>query len=343
MKPETTEDVFELLDGYVISSVLGTAMELGLFWLLAEKPLPALEIAHSLHIPLNRCHNWLQLLCKTGLLEHGLNGYVPSSVACETILNAHSRDTWAFLAREDRYRFPAVRDLAVNIRTPISTWEAQNLTAPDYFRQIMDEPQYAARFTRMLYELHVPLAEQLAGMLDLRGVNRLMDLGGGSGVVSFALLRKEPRLTSVVVDVENVCQAGREIALENGLEKRMTYLAADFLQADLPTGFDMVMFCDIGPFSETLFRRIHDVLSPGGRFVIVSQFAPNQNNAPASYLLWAFLASLEHPAETIDFPTSDTVQTQLQQAGFRDFSTAAIPYREPLRWNLDWIMLEARR
>jgi hypothetical protein len=29
------------------------------------------------------------------------------------------------------------------------------------------------------------------------------------------------------VDVENVCQAGQEIALENNLEKRMTYLAAD--------------------------------------------------------------------------------------------------------------------
>jgi hypothetical protein len=147
----------------------------------------------------------------------------------------------------------------------------------------------------------------------------------------------------VVVDVENVCQAGREIALENGLEKRITYMAADFLQIDLPTGFDMVMFCDIGPFSETLFHKIYDVLCPGGRLVIVSQFAPSQNSASASHLLWTFLASLEHPAETIDFPTSDMVQIQLQQAGFRDFSTTAIPYKEHLRWNLDWIMLEARK
>lgn len=343
MKPNTTEDVFELLDGYIISTALGTAMELGLFWLLAEKPLPALDIAHSLDIPFNRCHNWLQLLCKIGLLEYGPNGYVPSSVAHETILNRYNQDTWAFLAREDRYRFSAVRDLAVNIHNPISTWDAQNLTAPDYFKQIIDEPHYAARFTRMLYELHVPLAEQLAGMLDLRGVHRLMDLGGGSGVVSFALLRKEPQLTSVVVDVENVCRAGWEIALENRLEKRITYLAADFLQADLPTGFDMVMFCDIGPFSETLFHRIYDVLCPGGRLVIVSQFAPSQNSAPASHLLWTFLASLEQPAQTIHFQTSDMVQTQLQQAGFQDFSTTAVPYKEPLRWNLDWIMLEARK
>jgi len=343
MKPKTTEDVFELLDGYIISAALGSALELGIFWLLAEKSLSAQDIAHSLNIPLNRCHNWLQLLCKIGLLEDNGKGYVPSSIAHETILNAHSQDTWAFLAREDRYRFSAVRDLAINICKPISTWDAQNLIPPNYFKQILEDPDYAARFTRMLYEIHIPLAEQLANMLDMQGVNRLMDLGGGSGVASFALLHKQPELTSVVVDVESVCQVGREIALENGLEKRITYLAADFLQVDLPTGFDMVLLCDSGPFSETLFRKIHDALNPNGRLVIVSQFAPNQNNAPPSHLVWAFLTSLESPAQSINFLTSDVVQTRLQQAGFRDLSTIPIPYKDQLRWNVDWIKLEARK
>jgi ubiquinone/menaquinone biosynthesis C-methylase UbiE len=106
---------------------------------------------------------------------------------------------------------------------------AVNLTPPDEYRQIREDARYAADFTRMLYEIHIPLAEELANLLDLRGVKRFMDLGGGSGVVSFALLRKQHDLTSVVVDVETVCQFGREIASENGPAKRMTYLAADFL------------------------------------------------------------------------------------------------------------------
>jgi hypothetical protein len=70
VKPETTEDILELMRGCVISAVLGTAMELGVFWLLAKKPLPATNVAQSLNIPLNRCYHWLQILCKLGLLEH---------------------------------------------------------------------------------------------------------------------------------------------------------------------------------------------------------------------------------------------------------------------------------
>ena len=343
MKPETTEDILELLDGYVVSAALGTAMELGLFWLLAEKPLSAPEVAQSLNIPLNRCHHWLQLLCRLGLLEHGAEGYVPSIIARKAILNTLSQDTWAFQAREDRDTSLLVQDLALHIRGPMSDWQARDWAQPDYFRRIQEDPDYAARFTHKLYEIHLALAEQLATLLDLRGVKRLLDLGGGSGVVSFALLRKRHELTSVVVDVENVCQAGRRIAAENGLQTRITYLAADILQDDLPSGFDMVMLCDVGSGSEILFRRIHEVLNPKGRLVIVDKFAPGRSSPPPSRLASAFLTALQHPAHSIDFTTAEVVQTRLQQAGFRDFSTTAVPHQDNLPWNLDWIVLQARK
>lgn len=339
MKPETTEDILELLDGYFLSAALGAAMELGIFWLLAEKPLSAPNVAQSLNIPLNRCHIWLQLLGKLGLLEDSVKGYFPSKIAREAILNVQSQETWAFQAREDRDSSLYVRDLALNISKPMSTWQARNLPPPDYFQQIQEDPSYSARFTRKLYEIHRSLAEQLANLLDLRGVKLLLDLGGGSGVVSFALLRRKHDLTSVVVDVENVCQAGREIASENKLETRITYLSADFLQDDLPTGFDMVMLCDVGSFSEILFRKIHDVLTPKGRLVIVDKFAPSRTIAPPSRLASAFLTSLEYPAQSIDFTTTEVVQPRLRQAGFRDLSITTVPHKDNLPWNIDWIML----
>jgi SAM-dependent methyltransferase len=343
MKPETTEDVLELLGGGITSAALGAAMELGVFWLLAEKPLSAANVAQSLNIPLNRCHHWLQLLCKLGLLEDSAEGYAPSIIAHKAILSAQSRDTWAFQAREDRDSSLFVRDLAVNIRKPMSTWQPRDLTPSDKLQQEQQDPSYVARFTRKLCEIHRSLAEQLADMLDLRGVSSLLDLGGGSGVVSFALLHKKQDLTSVVVDVEPVCQVGRQIASENGLEKRVTYLAANFLRDDLPGGFDMVVLCDVGSFSESLFRGIRGVLNPKGRLIIVDKFSPSRTSAPPSRLSSAFLRALENPSDSIDFTTAELVQTRLQDAGFRESSVTAVPHEDNLPWNIDWIMLEARK
>jgi len=331
------------MNGSIYSAVLGAAIELGIFWLLADKPLSALELAQHLNIPLNRCHYWLQILCKLGLLEDSSEGYTPSSIAREAILNVHSQDTWTFQAREDRDLSLYVRDLTLNISKPMPAWQAWNLMPTDYFQQIEADPIYMARFTRKLYEIHKAFAEQLANLLDLRGVKRLLDLGGGSGVVSFALLRKHDELTCVVVDVESVCQTGRAIASENKLEKRIAYLAADFLKDDLPTGLDMVMLCDVGSFSEILFRRIHDALNRKGRLVIVDKFAPSRTSAPQSRLLSAFLASLESPVQSVDYITTDVVQTRLQQAGFREVSMAPVPHKDNLPWNIDWILLEAQK
>ena len=156
MKPETTEDILELMNGYIVSAVLGTAMELGIFWLLADKPLSAPELAQYLNIPLNRCHYWLQILCKLGLLEDSGEGYAPSTIAREAILNVQSQDTWTFQAREDRELSLYVRDLALNISKPMSAWQACNLTPADYFQQIEEDPitWHALRASSTKFTVH---------------------------------------------------------------------------------------------------------------------------------------------------------------------------------------------
>jgi hypothetical protein len=161
--------------------------------------------------------------------------------------------------------------------------------------------------------------------------------------MSFALLRKQPELTSVVVDVETVCRTGREIASENGLAKRMTYLAADILQDNLPSAFDLVLLCNVGLFGDVLFGKIHDALNENGHLVVVDKFAPTRADPPPSRLAGAFLSSLDYPEQAIDLTTVEMVQGRLQAAGFRDFSTTPVPHQDNLRWNLDWTILEAHK
>ncbi len=160
---------------------------------------------------------------------------------------------------------------------------------------MVNDPDRARRFTRMLYELHQPLANHLAELLDMTGVRRLMDLGGGSGVVSLALLRRHPGLSATVVDIEHVCSAGREIAQEDSLADRITYHAADFVHDELPGGYDMVLKCDVGVHSEALYRKLWAALNQGGRLVIVDHFAPADNVVSPARLYWTFQDSLADP------------------------------------------------
>lgn len=341
MKPRTADDVFELMDSYVTSAAVNAAMELGLFWLLAERPLEAQSVAQVLGIPANRCQYWLQLLCTTGLIEKCPDGYASSSTAQTAILDACEQDTWVLLAQDAQDRFPAIFDVAAHMREPGSAWTAQGLVSPNYFSQMVKDADRARRFTRMLYEMHLPLAGALAESLDMSAVKRLLDLGGGSGVMSMALLRRNPDLSAVVVDIANVCSAGREIAGEQSMETRLAYHAADFSEDELPPGFDMVLVCDVGDYGGALLQRIWAALESGGRLVIVDHFAPEEGLAPdtAPHPLWAFLGSLDKP--DLSYPTVAETKAQLRKAGLRPLSEAIIPQRGTQRWTRDWVMIEA--
>ncbi|NIU59139.1 MAG: hypothetical protein GWN67_22980, partial [Phycisphaerae bacterium] len=57
-----------------------------------------------------------------------------------------------------------------------------------------------------------------------------------------------PELYAIVVDIPNVCKAGREIAGNMEEHDRIAYYPADFVLDELPKGFDIVMVCDIGQY-----------------------------------------------------------------------------------------------
>lgn len=323
MKLTTRGDIYTCLQAYTDSAALGVAMELGLFWLLAEQPLDAPGVAQALSIPMNRCSYWLQLLEGMGLIDQTTQGYAPSSAAHTAILDVYSQESWAFLAQGEREQYPSVCDLALHIREPGPIRAAQGRTTLGYVEKMIEDPDRARRFSRMLYELHQPMATQLTELLDMTGVRRMMDLGGGSGVVSLALLERYPNLTSVVVDIGNVCIAGREIASEHQAASRITYYPADFVHEELPGGFDLVLKCDVFVDGEALFRKLWRGLNPGGRLVIVDHYAPAETVASPALLYWTFLDSLSDP--TVELTTADQIRSQLTKAGFHLLPEKILP------------------
>jgi len=335
MKLKTKDDVYKLMFSTAPSAALAAVIETGLLWRLAEKPASAVEVAQALNLPGKRGHYWLQVLDELGILEKGRGGYAPSALAREVVLEAFSRESWQHLILDDRERTAGVHNLTPFINESGSIWAAQGLAEPEsYVEKMRANPVRAREFTRMLFEVHQLLAKDVSERIDMTGVKRMMDLGGGSGVVSMALLRKHPALTATVVDMENVCIAGRDIAEEQGLSDRISYHPAEFADGEFPTGFDMVLECDVGESGVALFRKAWQSLNPGGRMILVELISPAEFQAPPTRVEWTFLDSLRDP--DFSFPTFHQIETQLTQAGFE-----VLPERPT--FGKGWSILQARK
>lgn len=341
MKPRTTDEVLDVMDAYLTSAALSSALELGLFWLLDERPSSVVDLAAVVGIPGDRCRFLLQILVDQGLVEQIDGGFVPTEVARRAIIGAYSKSTWSVLARMAAERVPVILELKTRILDPASTWKARGLTPPNYFERVASSTEAAWDYTRMLYELHLPLAEAIAEHLNVGNARRILDLGGGSGVVSIALLRRHPALRAEVADIANVCEEGRKIAREQGIADRLSFRAIDFVRNDLPVGNDIVLACDTGPYSETLFGKVRASLSGAGRLVMVEQFPGDaEGDAIARpWLTWAFRASL-HDAY-FSLPSLADVQPFLERAGLRILARDILPAKGDIRWCRGWSMIQA--
>ncbi len=310
MRIRTREDVVTTLDGAIGSAALGAAMELGLFWLLGSGPLSVDALAAELDIPATRCLAWLRVLERDGLLARdGATGqFGMTDAARGAVVETYTPATWALLAQEARERREALYDLPARLldREP-------RPGGPDYVSRMAGDPARARRFCRMLWELHEGLAAHIAAALDLGSVEHLLDLGGGSGVVAVALARRHPGLRITIVDIANVCAAGREIVDETGFGGRIDFVAADLLCDPLPGGFEVALECDVGLYREDLFARVRTALTAGGRLFVVDQLPPDAGSPPV-HLAWALEGALRDDSH--EAPTVAGVVRMLEAAGF---------------------------
>ena len=314
-------DVLDTLDQPLTAAAVGAALELGLFWLLETESRDAAEVGRALGIPVGRCRTWLKLLAGAGLVEEHAGLFSPTAAARTGILARYSADTWRFLAQEARERLDAVRDLPRKLR---ARHESDPDGKPAYVLRMAEDADRARRFTRMLSELHRPMAGQIAARLDLTGVRRLMDLGGGSGVVAVALAKRWPELSVTVLDIPNVCAAGLEIveAEARSVADRVEFRPADFLVGELPGGFDAVLECDVGIYTEPLFRRVRSALAPGGRFIVADEFQPVGGSLDPALVGWALVRTLTDPGWCA--PTVDGTCELLVRSGFAPATTISL-------------------
>ena len=99
----------------------------------------------------------------------------------------------------------------------------------------MERETTARHFSLALAGRAKNVAPVLAEKLPLEGMNCLLDVGGGTGIYSIALLRKHPQLRAIVLDGPEVLKVTQEFAREYDVADRLSCLAGDMFADELPT------------------------------------------------------------------------------------------------------------
>ena len=125
-------------------------------------------------------------------------------------------------------------------------------------------------FIRAMHNNAVIRAKGAISAIDLKGVRRALDLGGGPGTYSMELARKKIDVT--LFDLPEAITIAKELVSSSGIEN-INFASGDFHADDIGSGFDLVFISQIVHSlsideTQALIEKASDALGPKGRIVI---------------------------------------------------------------------------
>ena len=172
-------------------------------------------------------------------------------------------------------------------------------------------------FIRAMHNNAVVRARKVIAALDLRGVARALDLGGGPGTYSMELARK--RIIVTLFDMPEAVAVAKQIVGEQKT-KQIHFLEGDFHTDDIRSGYDLVFLSQIlhsnsVEDSVRLIGKARDALNPGG-LIAIHEFLLKKNRAfPATGALFSVNMLVNTPAGRSY--TVEEMKGWLAKAGFK--------------------------
>jgi ubiquinone/menaquinone biosynthesis C-methylase UbiE len=157
---------------------------------------------------------------------------------------------------------------------------------------------------------------------------RVLDIAAGHGLFGLAVARRAPAARIVAVDWANVLEVTRENADAAGVQDRYEFIPGDVFTTDLGGGYDVVLLTNLlhhfrEDECESLLRKIHSALEPGGRLLTL-EFVPNEDRVtppiPASFSLMMLGLTAAGDAYTMK-----QHKRMLANAGFQSSELLQVP------------------
>lgn len=318
MKLQSPDDIRQIAMGFQASRILLTAYELGLFTALGRRSRKSDDIAGILHTDPRATDRLMNALCAMGLLEKK-RGKFSNSRAAERYLDqgepeylsnlmhtVHLWRTWSTLTESVRAGTAAGRTTGVNDRS--DNW-LESFIAAMHYRAVRE-------------------AIDVVRKINLDGISRVLDVGGGSGAYAMAFVRAKKRITATVFDLPNVIPLAKRYVEEAGLTNKIDFTTGDYLNDELGIGYDLVLLSAIvhsnsDEENRLLIQKCARALNPNGRVVVQDFIMDDERTSPRHGALFAL--NMLVGTEKGDTYSETEIRSWMNAAGLKKIRRNKIP------------------
>ena len=297
--------------GFWASKTLLTAVNMGLFTLLAQKELSGKEIKNALGLHERSLYDFLDTLVALGFLNRtGLK---------ETAFYNNTDDSDLFLDKNKPAYIGGILEMSNNrlyafwndledgLKTGKPQNESKNGDEP-IFEVLYSDKEKMKEFLQAMGGVQMGNFITFSHKFDFSPYHTLTDIGGAGANLSIQVVKNNEHMRCISFDLPPVNSIATENVNKMGLEDRITIQSGDFFKDDFPKADVITMgniLHDWGTDDKLiLIKKAYNALPQGGALVIIENIIDDNRSENAFGLLMS-LNMLIETDKGFDFSKAD--------------------------------------
>lgn len=286
LTPDPTA-LYRVRDGvYAPDLLIAAVAEFDLFsWLARRGPVTAEQACGELGMAARPADVLLTYCAALGLIGRDLDR--DDEVTVTALARAHLVEGSPFDLRAyfvSLAERPTCRELVTVLRTGVpAAWAsadaptgvgqaAEAVPGPRDWSAQLNQVDFARRITAAMDARGAFLGPALAAALDDLPAQRVLDVGGSSGIYACAVLDRRPGALATVFERAPVDAAARTVLADRGYHERIDVITGDMFTDPLPTGYDLHLYSHVlhdwdAEHVAGLLAASYAALPPGGWLV----------------------------------------------------------------------------
>ena len=308
--------IMQLGVGFWGSKALLSAIELGLFTVLARGPRDAETLRLQLGLHPRSARDFFDALVALGMLKRTGTRY--SNTPETALFLDRNKSTYVGgileMANARLYRFWG--SLTEGLRTGKAQNEAK--TGEDFFGTLYADPRRLEGFLKAMTGLSIGTARVIAKKVPWRQYRTFVDVGCAQGGVAVEIASAHKHLTGMGMDLPVVQPIFEAYAKTRGVDSRLRFVPGDFFKEPLPQADVIIMGHILHDWNldeqMMLLRKAHAALPPKGALIVHEALIDDARKRNA----FGLLMSLNMLIEThggFDFTGADC-RKWMKEAGF---------------------------
>ncbi len=319
---KSSDDIRRVAVAFQASRIFLTAFELKLFSIIDQHMMSSTDISEKTSTDQRAVDRLMNALCGMGLLKKVKGKFYNSDAASKYLVEGkpdfmgnlyhtnHLWNTWSCLTE--------------SVREGSSYKGDQNKS---------EKTEWVEAFIGAMHHRGVKQGKILAMMIDLSGVKKMLDVGGGSAAFSLELVKRNPLVNAVVFDLPHVIPLTKKYVNEEGLHEKFSFLEGNYLSDEFGSGYDLILLSaivHINSYEEnkSLIKKCAEALNENGRIIINDFIMSSDRIKPAHGAIFAL--NMLVGTEKGDTYTEEEMKEWFQAAGINKIERKNTSYGSDL-------------